>query len=114
MAPTSPGRCTVCGAPLEGGDGLYWVTEPPDGVHNRCRAWELEPFPFESDLARLRRLARVVRSTWREVVRDGRWLAAAARDWPVDARGHAAEWLERKLRLQHHLGRCLKALSRFR
>jgi len=114
MAPTTPGRCTVCGAPLEGGDGCYWVTKPPDGVHNACRPWETEPFPFGADLEHLRRLARTVRSVWRELVRDGRWLASSARDWPLDARSRATEWLERKLRLQHHLERCIKVLGRLR
>jgi hypothetical protein len=105
MLPAASGRCTVCGAPLADGSGEYWITAHPDGVHHHCRAWHTEPFPFGGDLERLRRVALVARHAWREIVRDGRFLAAAERRWPAAAHRIASEWLERKRRLQHHLDR---------
>ena len=99
------GRCIVCGQPLRSTGGRYWIVEHPDGVHEGCRRWEREPFPFNADLQHLRSLARLVRRAWRLVVRDGRWLASASRRWPRGARHVAREWHDRKSRLEHHLAR---------
>ena len=99
------GRCTVCGGSLVQEGGRYWITDHPDGVHEACRIWEREPFPFTADLERLRQVAVTVRRAWRAVLRDGRWLAKVEREWPADARRRAREWLTRKQRLQHHLSR---------
>ena len=92
----------VCGQPLID-KRQYWITRHPDGVHQACRAWERERFPFGRDLQRLRVMASAAIRAWREVVRDGKWLAAAERGWPTKAREHARAWLERKRRLEHHL-----------
>ena len=103
--PSERGRCTVCGANLTEGGDRYWITTHPDGVHQRCRQWHLEPFPFANDLERLRFVARATMRAWRAVVRDGRWLSGLQREWPANAKRLSAEWLERKQRLQHHLSR---------
>jgi hypothetical protein len=96
------GQCTVCGQPLLARRG-YWITKHPDGVHQDCRPWERESFPFRRDLQRLRLIARAAMRTWRGVVRDGTWLADAEHNWPARARERAREWLERKRRLEHQL-----------
>ncbi len=107
VGPPTDCRCVVCGAPLS---GRYWITAHPHGVHQECRAWEAEPFPFEDDITRLRRVARAVQRVWRQIVRDGRWLASVRRDWPGKARRLASEWLERKDRLEHHLSQLRERL----
>jgi hypothetical protein len=99
------GRCAVCGKRLTDGDQRYWITEHPDGVHQDCRQWHLEPFPFANDLERMRFVAQAARRAWREVVRDGRWLRRMQRNWPANAKRLADEWLERKVRLQHHIAK---------
>lgn len=99
----------MCGKPL---DDKYWVIEHPRAVHQHCRRWELERFPFEGDLQWMRRIARVLRRAFREVVKDGRWLAEAERNWPNAARVLAGEWHERKQRLEHHLAKLGDRLGR--
>lgn len=101
--PSERGRCVVCGRPLADGAERYWITAHPDGVHQRCRRWSLEPFPFANDLERLRFVARAAMGVWREVVRDGRFLKQAHGRWPANADALAEEWLKRKQRLQHQL-----------
>jgi len=105
-----PGHCLVCGEPLVGDGQLYWITEHPNGVHHHCRAWETERYPFDRDLDHLRYLARMLVRAWREIVRDGRWLARVRRGWPADARRNATEWTERRARLELHLSRLTERL----
>jgi hypothetical protein len=111
---TSPprGRCTVCGEPLRFGGGRYWITDHPDGVHEACRAWEQEPFPFSEDLRELRGVARLLRHAWHQVLIEGRWLRRMRARWPTDARRVVGAWFVRKTRLQHHLSRVRERLGR--
>jgi hypothetical protein len=108
MQPPGGGVCVVCGRELARG-GRYWLTAHPDGVHHACRAWELEPFPFQRDLVALRRIARVVREAWRATLREGRWLAASRQRWAglAGAKGVARQladdWLDRKAKLERRL-----------
>jgi len=111
---TSPpsGRCTVCGQSLRHAGKRYWITAHPDGVHEDCRAWEEEPFPFGDDLRELRWVARSLRFAWGRVLVEGRWLSQARRSWPAGARRVVGAWFVRKSRLQHHLSRVRDRLGR--
>lgn len=82
-------RCEVCGAPL--GDEVYWITEHPRGVHERCRDWSSLTFPYARDLASLRRLVRRVKRATREVIAIGKRLAEIDRAWPRGGQAALAE-----------------------
>lgn len=99
----------MCGEPLAT-QPTYWVTAHPDGVHDGCRAWHEEGFPFAADLARLRVLVRALARLRETLVDDGRWLARVEKEWPgragvarTRAREWAQEWAHRKEAVQHRL-----------
>jgi hypothetical protein len=107
--PSPPiGRCLICGRPL--GEAESWVTAHPDGEHTHCRDWSAAPFPFEHDLAELRKVARVLLATYRQVVEVGKWLAALQQRWPTGAKRGVHQYQAKKIDLRERLVRAVKVL----
>ncbi len=87
--------CDICGAPL--GAELYWITEHPKGVHERCRDWSSIAFPYARDLSSLRRLVRRLKRSTARLIRIGKRLAEIDRSWPaggVEALAESRKLLE--------------------
>jgi hypothetical protein len=81
-------RCAVCDGPL--GTEPYWIVEYPRAIHERCRDWSAEPWPYRGELEGLRKLVRRLRLLTRDAVATGKALAALEREWPKNgARGLA-------------------------
>lgn len=99
-----PGRCLVCGEPLDSRQP-FWVTDPPDGEHHGCRDWSRLPFPYDHELAHLRALARFYLRGYRDVVELGRWLAEVRRTWPRGGGAALAQYRARKTALISRLER---------
>ena len=100
----SPPVCLECGEQLNTQDS-YWVTAYPNGVHDGCRRWEAEPFPFGGNLERVQFVASSLRRTAKLVISNGVWLAGVRRAWPKDARQLTREWAARKATLRLELAR---------
>ena len=98
------GRCLICGQPLGATEG-YWVTDPPDGEHDRCRDWSQVAFPYEHELEALRALARSYLRGYRAVVRVGRDLAAVRQAWPAGGSAALAAYRKQKAALVKTLER---------
>lgn len=84
------------------------MTKPPDGEHDRCRDWPQYPFPFDLQLEDLRRVARVVTRTYRDVVELGQWLAEARRRWPSGAENTVQTFRKRRELLRERLAELSK------
>ena len=81
------GVCLVCGAPL--GGERHWITELPNGVHDRCKDWSTSPFPFERDLKRLWAKKREIKAAIQAVEEAGVGLRNLERRWPPRDAGEA-------------------------
>jgi len=77
--------CVVCGPPLDGHEPFYITTPPNAGVHETCRNWAKEKFPFAPQLNALRDFARELAGLQRDMVRVGKQLALWQRQWPEGA-----------------------------
>jgi hypothetical protein len=82
--------CVVCGMTTAG--ARTWVAsagaEGPRLVHEHCRNWSREPFPFATHLdalTRLLRQGRIPAANIRAVEGHVRSLAALRRQWPTEA-----------------------------
>jgi hypothetical protein len=109
--PPSLSTCPVCGEPTS--------TEPTwfDGehlVHARCRNWEGQPFPFDWELERLRKLSRALRGALHSVDEAGVWLASVKARWPADARVRLDQWAVRRTRLAAELREFAERVGRLK
>lgn len=103
LRPPEGGRCDVCGGPL--GSDVWYVTTLPNGIHEHCRDWSEQPFPYARDVEGLRRLHARLRITLRVVEETGRWLAQAQRRWPHGAQETVNEGREMLASLAERLGK---------
>lgn len=99
----------MCDRPLD--EAPFWVTDHPDGEHTHCRDWSAAPFPFEYDLEELRKLARILSSTYRQVVEVGKWLKALKQRWPSGAKRGVHQYQAKKADLRERLVRAAKAIK---
>jgi hypothetical protein len=99
----------VCGRLLD--EAPAWVTAHPDGEHTHCRDWAAVPFPFAHDLVELRKLARVLLSTYRQVVEVGKWLRALEQRWPTGAKRGVHQYEAKKADLRDRLVRAAKSIK---
>ncbi len=86
------------------------MTEHPDGEHTHCRDWSQAPFPFDSDLAELRKIARALLSSYRQVVEVGKWLGALQHRWPTGAKRGVYQYQAKKAELRDRLVRAVKMI----
>jgi hypothetical protein len=68
-------------------------------THARCMDWSEQPFPFDWELDRLRRLSRALRRTLRAIDDAGVWLAGVKARWPLDARLRLDQWAVKRVRV---------------
>lgn len=104
-----PGICRICGRAL--GDAPHWLTQPPDGEHERCRDWSKVPFPLDRELLELRKIARALAEGYRATVRVGRWLSAAKARWPEGTWRVLEEYRSQKNELEAKLDRLRKRMK---
>ena len=93
-SPTLDAHCLICGKPL--GSEPHRVTACPNGVHERCRPWQRQPFTLESQLERLRTVARALASAHRDTVALGRRLRRLRDTWPPVRPGSAVRKVEKE------------------
>ncbi len=83
MASTTPAihenECHVCGGEI---GTQYWVDGYPRLVHHQCRDWRRAPFPWEREIAKLRKLARKEQSLRPSIDETLRWLRWSRNIWP--------------------------------
>lgn len=107
------GRCLLCNRPL--GADPHFITELPDGEHSSCREITLTgaAFPFDAQIDRLRRLARMLKNQLAMVVETGKWIVTIKSQWPKTRGAFEIHRVERIRKLKSGLTILHAELGRF-
>lgn len=87
--------------------GTRWAGPGNTLLHTECVDWETRAFPFEWELARMRKQFVALREAAKALTQAGRWMRQLRARWPRGAARGVEEWLELKERTEAAVRRAL-------